>query len=218
MHTLRLGTALLVLLLAACAPAAAPVDTTASSQPIPYEQALNRTFSSQTLGIALRYPSTAMVGDCADPFPVTAVERAFSVAFTLDHAPDADCASVAGNVFAKIHAQRANDLADVRAFIDRVFSPDCEIAEQQDVADATGDDFTLILMRSKDAPKDAPDFACGESIVWNRTAGVVLFSSLGSKMGGGVEWPSPTEILMPDGSTERIFDFLIMDSIRFLKP
>jgi hypothetical protein len=75
----------------------------------------------------------------------------------------------------------------------------------------------VFLQQSDNPQNDEPDFACSESILWNRTAGVVVFSPLGSKTGGGIHWPSSEQILMPDGSIENSFDFPIMQSIRFLK-
>ncbi len=104
----------------------------------------------------------------------------------------------------------------VRQFIDRVFSPNCDIAEESDYEE-NGDTFTRVFLQSKNPSKDEPDFACSESLIWNHTAVVVVFSPLGSKTGGGIDWPSPKEILMPDGSTEHAFDYPIMQSIRFLK-
>ena len=44
-----------------------------------------------------------------------------------------------------------------------------------------------------------------------------MFSYLGSKTGGGIDWPASAGILMPDGSVEYAFDYPIMQSIRYLK-
>ncbi len=190
-----------------------------SDSPIPVDQALDRTFSSKKLRIAFRYPSTALVGDCKDPIAVTALEKEYSVEFTLAHPPDPACASLPG-VFNIIYAQRAGGVGEIREFVDKVFSPDCAIQKenQSDWYEENGDEFTHVFLQSKNPPTDSPDFACSEALVWDRTAGVVMFSPLGSKTGGGIHWPSPKPILMPDGSTESAFDGLIMQSIRFLKP
>jgi hypothetical protein len=185
------------------------------SSVLPMPESLDREFSSQKLGIAVRYPSTAVVGDCADPISVTAREKEYSVEFVLDHAPDPTCAEVPGNVFNIIYAQRVSTKTDLRQFIDKVFSPNCEITYE---GEEDGDEFTGVFLRSKNPPTDAPDFECSESVAWNRTAGVAMFSPLGSKNGGGIDWPSRLEIQIPEGITYQAFDFLIMDSIRYLKP
>ncbi len=188
----------------------------ASETPLTMEQALDRTFSSQKLGIAFRYPSKAVVGDCKDPIPVTTREKEYTVEFTLERLPQQTCASLSSDVFNVIYAQRATEKSDVRQFINRVFSTDCVIKEESDYEE-NGDRFTQVFLQSKNPPPDEPDFACSESIRWNRTAGVVLFSPLGSKTGGAADWPSSKGIVMPDGSTEYAFDYPIMQSIRFLK-
>lgn len=193
----------------------------ASSQPpVLLKDALDQTFSSATLDILVHYPSTVRIGECEEGIPVHAREGEYKIEFVVEHLPDETCGYLSSEVLAEIHVQRATELADVRAFVDRVFSPDCEItaAEDGDAYQMNGDQYTHVFLHSKNPPIDEPDFACGEAITWNRTAGVVLFSSLGSKTGGGIEWPADREILLPDGNIEYAFDFLIMDSIEFLKP
>lgn len=194
----------------------APAQSSARPTPVTLEQALDREFSSQKLGIAFRYPSTAFFWDCGDPIPVTAREKEYSVEFVLDHPFDPSCAEFPNNVYSVIYAQRVLNKADLRQFIDRVFSPNCEISEESEYEE-NGSEFTRVFLQSKNRPKHEPDFECSESVAWNRTAGVAMFSPLGSKNGGGIDWPSQAEILMPDGSTETAFDYLIMQSVRYLK-
>ena len=193
------------------------VQNSVSASPVPFNQALDRTFSSEKLGISFRYPSMAMVGDCKDPISVTAQEGEYLVEFILSQMPDATCASLPNNIFNIIYVQRATNKTDIRQFIDRAFSPKCVIAEESEYED-NGNSFTRVFLQSENPPKDEPDLACSESILWDRTVGVVMFSPLGSKTGGGIDWPSSKEILMPDGSIEYAFDYPIMQSIRFLKP
>lgn len=181
----------------------AEVQSSSSEQAVPFAKALDRTFSSTKLGIAFRYPSAVELGDCKDAIPVMTREKEYSIEFVVEHMPDETCAYLPSEVFSTIYAQKAAGIMDVRQFIDRVFSPDCEISEESEYEE-NGDAFTRVFLQ------------CSESVLWNRTTGVVMFSPLGSKTGGGSDWPSPRAILMPDGSVEYAFDYPIMQSIQFL--
>jgi hypothetical protein len=114
-----------------------------------------------------------------------------------------------------IHVQRASTEADVRAFIDRVFpDDDCAIVEGNEFDGIT----RLFLEPTTPLPDDegGMDFRCDEVPLWNKGAGVILFSWMGSKTGGGVDWPGEKPFRMPDGSVDQAFDYAIMQSIRYL--
>jgi len=191
-------------------------SSASSMQTIPLDEALDATFSSDKLGIALRYPSTAVIGGCPS-VAITVKETDTSIQFIPEPMPDVSCASIGGDgVFNVVYAQRVTDEEGVAAFISKVFSPDCVIGEQSEFQE-NGDDYSMVFSISRNPPSDAPDF-CSEAVRWNRTAGVVVFSSLGSKTGGAPDWPSNRQILLPDGIIEYSYDYPIMLSIRYLKP
>lgn len=235
-----------LLLLTACgsAPAPQPVaveDTTSSSTestvltessessssreetPLPYEEALDKTFESQTLGIALRYPSTMYDDTCRKGMPVTVYERESSIEFIPDDIPGTYCMPITdpaekltrqNDLKVTVHVRRATSKQDVRKFIDDVFSPDCDFTEE-----AAGNDMIQFFLSSKHPETGEPDFLCPEVVRWNAKAGVVLFSRLGSKNGGGFDWPpSPVPFFMSDGAIGNDFDYPIIQSIRYLEP
>lgn len=193
---------------------ATEIVTSESQQPIPLEKALDRTFSSTKLGVSFPYPSVVYQVECDTQIPVTVREIETGIEFLQEWGVDEECGRIPGGLFSVIHIQRASDTTDVRRFIDKVFSTNCTISEKSEYEES-GHELVRFFLQSKNPPKDEPDFACGESIIWNKTIGIVLFSNLGSKTGGGIDWPSKRPILMPDGSVERAFDFPIMKSIQF---
>lgn len=230
---------LLLTLLSACAPsqpvattdtmassaatAASSAESSVSSVPaLPYEEAMDATFSSQTLGISFRYPSRYYDSSCDQMLPVEARERMGAVDLVPTEVYDGACALIIDptakeqrqkELTSTINAQRAETEEEVREFIDRVFSPDCIITERaEDV------DVTRLFLSSKNPPADEPDFTCSESILWRLDPRVVVFSPLGSKTGGGVEWPAKEPFLSADGTEEYSFDYAIMQSIRYLQP
>jgi hypothetical protein len=201
---------------------ASSAQSSSSPEALSYEQALPNVFTSERLGIDVRFPSVMYDMDCGRELPVVAEEKEFTITFTPTELLNGDCAVImdavgkeerAKQFQATIHVQRAKSSDEVRQFIDRVFSPDCLITEENEY---NGTNF--MFLASKNPPKDEPDFLCSETVRWNKEKGVVLFSSLGSKNGGGIEWGSAKPFLMPDGSIEYSFDYAVMQSIRYLEP
>ncbi len=201
---------------------AASEKSQSSTPAVPYAKALDKTFISHRVGIRVKYPSTLFDTNCQKDLPVVAEEKDASVVMVPQEVYGADCKLLTdpqekiarqSDFHSTIYVQRATTDKQVRQFIDRVFSPDCKITEQNDYQGVT-----RLFLASKHPSANEPDFICGESVEWQKSAGVILFSSLGSKTGGAVRWPSRSGILMPDGSIEGGYDFLIVDSVVFLKP
>jgi hypothetical protein len=179
-----------------------------------YAEALDREFVSKKHGISVRYPSTFSGFSCPEALPVEARDGAQGIEFVV---PDLDLETCtlkeSSSVLKDIYVQRATTDADVRRFIAEVFSPDCVIQEQSEHEGIA----RLFLKNTKPVPLDAPDFTCAEMPLWNKKAGVILWSPLGSKTGGAPDWPSNDMFFDENGEQQQIFDFTIMNSVRYLE-
>ena len=197
-------------------PSVEPVGGASSSTlaVLSLQQALDVGYTSQKLGIAFRYPSS-FKNDCGNTVSVKIRETAYSIEFLQDPYYSDNCRTISddhssNSAIATIFAARVHNQTEFNNFYVRVF-PDCVISEQ-----SSEPGLTHVFLQSKHPPTDAPDFNCSESIIWNTSANVALFSQLGSKTGGGYKWFAFTPILMPDGNTVNGYDGLIMASIRYL--
>ncbi len=176
------------------------------------ESILDQQFTSAKLGISGRYPSVVYVDSCKKNLAVKAQETDSSIDFVMNQKDAKDCfSSDVDLVFNRIYAMRVQNISDVKKFIERVFpSQNCVI----DSREVINDDMTAVFLKPTTPSDDL--LACGDVPTWNTKAGVIIFSRLGSKNGGGYHWLSEKEMLFPDGSMENGYDFLIWNSIQFL--
>lgn len=175
---------------------------------IPYEQAMDKSYTSEKFGISFRYPSTALVCDTTASVTVTEFDK--GIAF--EH--NADCPPAR---FTVINVARAQNEAAVQSFVESTFSPECKVISVTNYEEESSKLARVEVGRKVPLASDEPDFLCGESPIWNRDAGVVLFSPMGSKTGGGMDWSAPQPFLMPDGTQDNAFDYAIMQSIRYTR-
>ncbi|MEI8229943.1 MAG: hypothetical protein WCG83_02280 [Candidatus Peregrinibacteria bacterium] len=186
-----------------------------SRNPLNGDAYLDRTFVSGKWGVELRYHSTVQIDECP-PVPVSAHDSSEGIRFTMDYALESPCFALhvePGNpreTLATIYIGRAKNKTDIQGFIENVFPSDCEMSSEESTDGGT----TLIFLNSKNPPVDGPD-QCSEALRWNHDSGIVYFSPLGSKNGGGYKWPSFKPLNLPGGRTEFGYDSLIMDSLRF---
>ncbi len=210
----------------------------AKATAIPLEDALSQRFASKKLGITLRYPETIYSADCDADIPLQARELKDGVIFTTTYALDTDCktrvspsptdvvdeavrngaSATDGDVFqaivggwAMIHVRPAKTEADLAAFVDAVFSKKCVMGERTE----NGENVRIFVQARPEFTDAQTAMICGDSFTWNKTHGIALYSSLGSK-NGGPEIVGRKNFLGSNGQATSVYDVEIMRSIELL--
>jgi hypothetical protein len=203
------------------------------------DEALSEQFASQKLGITLRYPKTIYSVDCDADVPLQARELKDGVIFTTTYVLGEDCkthvepspsdvvneavqkgisATDAGffnavvGGWSMIHVRPTKNETDLQAFVDAVFSKQCQITERGE----NGDNVRIFVGPRPEFKEDTDAFLlCSDSFTWNKPHGIALYSSLASKNGGGFEIGGKS-FIDSSGSETQIYDFEIMRSLQML--
>ncbi len=221
-----------------------PVDPSelapmAKATAIPLDEALSQTLTAKKLGISLRYPATIYSADCDQDIPLQARELVDGVIFTTTYSLAEDCvtratpspADVVNQAIARkisatdmdffqkivggwamIHVRPARTEAELTTFVDTVFSKRCMMGERAE----NGENVRIFVQARPEFTDTETAMICGDSFTWNTTHGIALYSSLGSKNGGGVEIVGRQSFLDSSGQATTVYDFEIMKSLELL--